>query len=138
MIPGSGPSPGEGNDNPPHCSYVENHIERTLVNYSPWGHKELDATEHVHTLTVQTQCSHIILWFICRNTSGLFYTQHFFAMNNDGDLHEQQFNTDRSKKSLSGLNSLIFVSKELSWSACFYLFCPFSWQILDIRYFQSR
>ena len=26
----------------------ESHGQRTLVGYSPWGHKELDMTEHIH------------------------------------------------------------------------------------------
>ena len=36
-IPGSGRSPREGNSNP--------QGQRSLVGYSPWGHKELDMTE---------------------------------------------------------------------------------------------
>ena len=27
----------------------KSHEERSLVGYSPWGHKELDMTEHAHT-----------------------------------------------------------------------------------------
>jgi len=30
----------------------ESHGQRHLVGYSPWGHKELDKTEHVHTAIV--------------------------------------------------------------------------------------
>ena len=45
-IPGSGRSPGEGNDNPLQCSCLENPMNRgSLVGYSPWGHKESDTTE---------------------------------------------------------------------------------------------
>ena len=44
-IPGSGRSPGERNGNPLQYSCVENSMERSLVGYSPWGHKELDTTE---------------------------------------------------------------------------------------------
>ena len=40
-IPGSGRSPGEGNDNPLQHSC----LERSLVGYSPWGCKESDKTE---------------------------------------------------------------------------------------------
>ena len=47
-IPGPGRSPGEGNGNPPQDSCLEkSHGQRSLVGYSPWGHKELNATEHV-------------------------------------------------------------------------------------------
>ena len=28
---------------------VKSHGERSLAGYSPWGHKELDTTEHTHT-----------------------------------------------------------------------------------------
>ena len=28
------------------------HGQRSLVGYSPWGHKELDKTEHTHIFTV--------------------------------------------------------------------------------------
>ena len=45
-IPGSGRSPGEGHDNPFQYFSLENHHgQRSLVDYSPWGHKELDMTE---------------------------------------------------------------------------------------------
>ena len=45
-IPESGRSPAEGNGNPRQYSYLENpHGQRSLVGYSPWGHKELDRTE---------------------------------------------------------------------------------------------
>ena len=44
-IPGSGSSPGGGQSNPLQCSCLENPMERSLVGYSPWGHKELDMTE---------------------------------------------------------------------------------------------
>ena len=45
-IPGSGSSPGEGNGNPLQCS-GEFHGQRSLVSYSPWGHKELNMTEYL-------------------------------------------------------------------------------------------
>ena len=45
-IPGLGRSPGGGHGNPLHCSCLENlHGQRSLVGYSPWGHKESDMTE---------------------------------------------------------------------------------------------
>jgi len=51
-IPGSGRSPGGGNDNPLQYSCLENpHGQRSLAGYSSWDHKESDtteATEHPH------------------------------------------------------------------------------------------
>jgi len=44
-IPGLGRSPGEGNGNPLQYSCLENPMDkRSLVGYSPWGHKESDTT----------------------------------------------------------------------------------------------
>ena len=39
LIPGSGSSTGEGNGNPLQYSCLENPMDRSLVGYSPWGHK---------------------------------------------------------------------------------------------------
>jgi len=48
-IPGSGRSPGEGNGNPtPVFLPGESHGRRSLVGYSPRGHKESDTTERLH------------------------------------------------------------------------------------------
>ena len=48
-ILGSGRSPGEGNTNP--FQHGERSLvgyrQRSLVGYSPWGHKELDTTERL-------------------------------------------------------------------------------------------
>ena len=50
LTPGLGRFLGEGNGNPPQNSCLENpHRQRTLVRYSPWGCKELDATEQLST-----------------------------------------------------------------------------------------
>ena len=56
LIPGSGRSPGEGSGNPLQYSRLGNPIDRGLVGYNPWGHKELDtlsdlahAYTHTHT-----------------------------------------------------------------------------------------
>ena len=38
-IPESGRSPGEGNRNPLQYYCPKNHGQRSLVGYSPWGHK---------------------------------------------------------------------------------------------------
>ena len=52
FIPGSGRSSGGGHGNPLQYSCLENpHGQRSLVDYSPWGHKESDmteVTEHAH------------------------------------------------------------------------------------------
>ena len=46
-IPGLERSPGEGNGNPLQYSWLKKfHGQRSLASYSPWGHKELDMTEH--------------------------------------------------------------------------------------------
>ena len=43
---GSGGSPGEGNDNPLHYSYLEkSHRQRSLASYIPWDHKELNTSQ---------------------------------------------------------------------------------------------
>ena len=47
-IPGLGRSPGEGNGNPlPVFLPGESHGQRSLVGYSPRGHKESDMTEAI-------------------------------------------------------------------------------------------
>ena len=45
-ILGSGISPGEGNGNP--LLPGKSHGQRSMVCYSPWGHKESDMTERLH------------------------------------------------------------------------------------------
>ena len=49
--PGLGRSPGVGNGNPLQYSCLENPMDsvawRTVVR--PWGHQDLDTTEHTHT-----------------------------------------------------------------------------------------
>ena len=48
-IPGLRRSPEEGNGNPLQHSSLENPMEwRSLIGYSPWGHKESDTTERLH------------------------------------------------------------------------------------------
>ena len=45
-IPGLGRSPGGGHDNPLQYSSLENpHGQRSLADYGPSGHKELDTTK---------------------------------------------------------------------------------------------
>ena len=51
-IPGLGRSPGEGNGNPLRYSCLESpHGQRSLESYSPWGGKEWDMTDRLHTHT---------------------------------------------------------------------------------------
>ena len=40
-----GRSPGGGHDNP----FQYSCLEKSMVDYSPWGHKELDTTEQLST-----------------------------------------------------------------------------------------
>ena len=48
FIPGSGRPPGGRNGNPtPVFLPGESHGQRSLVGYSPWGHKESDKTEQI-------------------------------------------------------------------------------------------
>ena len=48
-IPGLGRSSGGGNGNPLQCSCLENPGQRSLVGYSPWGHKDLDMNEWINS-----------------------------------------------------------------------------------------
>ena len=49
-IPGLGSSPGGGHGHPLQYSCLENpHGQRSLVDYSPWGHKESEETEWLST-----------------------------------------------------------------------------------------
>ena len=55
-IPGSERCPGEGNGNLLQYSCLEIfHGQRSLAGYSPWGCKELNTTEHTHT----------VIWICC-------------------------------------------------------------------------
>ena len=47
-----GRSPGEGHGNPLQYSCLENLMDRGLVGYSPWGHKESDMTERLLSLSL--------------------------------------------------------------------------------------
>ena len=54
LIPEFGRSPGGGHGNPLQYSCLENpHGQRSLVDYSPWGHKESDTTERLSTAQLQ-------------------------------------------------------------------------------------
>ena len=48
LIPGLGRSPGGGHGNPLQYSCLgKSHGQKSLVGYSPWGHKESDTTERL-------------------------------------------------------------------------------------------
>ena len=47
-IPGSRRFPGGENGNPLQYSCLGNPMERSLVEYSPGGHRELDTSEHMY------------------------------------------------------------------------------------------
>ena len=54
LIPRSGRSPGGGHGNPLQYSCLENpHGQRSLVGYSPWGHKESNTTEQISTHSLE-------------------------------------------------------------------------------------
>ena len=54
--------PGGGHGNPLQYSCLENpHGQRSLVGYSPWGHKESDMTERLSTAQQKTPESSLTL-----------------------------------------------------------------------------
>ena len=56
LIPGLGRSSGEGNGNSLQYSCLENpHGQRSLVGYSPQGHKEVDMTEQLNAAHISAQ-----------------------------------------------------------------------------------
>ena len=67
-IPESGRSPGRREWlSTPIFLPAESHGQRSLVGYSPWGHKELDMTERpthtniTHSLVASVQFSHSVM-----------------------------------------------------------------------------
>ena len=53
-IPELGISSGEGNGTPLQYSCLETHGRRSVVGYTPWGHKESDTTERLHFILMIT------------------------------------------------------------------------------------
>ena len=51
-VPGLRRSPGEGNGKPPQYSFLGDPMERSLMGYSPWGHKRAE-----HDLVTKQQVS---------------------------------------------------------------------------------
>ena len=66
LIPGLGRYPGGEHDNPLQYSCLENsHWQRSLVGYSPLGHKESDMTERLSTLlNHKREWNWVICWDI--------------------------------------------------------------------------
>ena len=91
LIPGSGRSPGEEHGNPLQPSCLENPVEKSLVDYSPWGHKESDMTEaaeHTHArtqardytgTTVMTQAPLLILRSADKPLNPICYSASFHS-----------------------------------------------------------
>ena len=56
LITGVGRPAGGGHGNSLQYSCLENpHGQEILAGYSPWGHKQLDMTEQLHTAQLSTQ-----------------------------------------------------------------------------------
>ena len=71
-VPGLGRSTGRGHGNPLQYSCLENpHGQRSLTGYSPWDHKELDASERLSTahpheiLIVQIKTVFVYVLSVC-------------------------------------------------------------------------
>ena len=54
----------------------ESHGRRSLVGYSPWGHKESDMTERLHSLT-HTLNPTLVLWSCTENTGDILFMSKF-------------------------------------------------------------
>ena len=66
LIPGLGRSPGGGHGNPLQYSCLENpHGQRSLMGYSPLGHKESDTTERLSTAHDQTSTELALVYSGC-------------------------------------------------------------------------
>ena len=75
LISGVGWTPGVGNGNPLQVFLPgEFHRQRGLAGYSPWGHKELNITERMHTHTH----THTILWWNQPILLYIFYKHRHF------------------------------------------------------------
>ena len=62
-VPGSGRSPGGGHGNSLQYSCLKNpHGQRSLVGYSPWGHKDLDTTKGLSTTAKVV--NYTAIWFV--------------------------------------------------------------------------
>ena len=77
-IPGLGRSPAGGHGNLLQYSCLKNpHGQRSLVGYSPWGHKESDMTEQLSTAHFNLVLFHM-LDFFCSEIQEIFMS-HFVA-----------------------------------------------------------
>ena len=74
-IPRSGRPPGGGKwQSIPVLLPRRSHGQRSLVGYSPWGHKESDMTEHTHSNTLMVQQLVFLFW-----TFNLLFRRVFFS-----------------------------------------------------------
>ena len=66
LIPGLGRSPGGGHSNPLQYYCLENpHGQRSLANYSPWGHEESDMIEQLSTEHIYVYVCEYIYMCVC-------------------------------------------------------------------------
>ena len=69
-----GRSPGGGHGNPFQHSFLENpHGQRSLADYSPWGHKELDMTERLSTHTHREVDTLKVLFLVAGNNTQMLH-----------------------------------------------------------------
>ena len=74
-IPESGRSPGGGHGNPLQYSCLENpHGQRSLVGYSPWGHKEPDMAKHSTALCVWLYLRACMSVYSFMRLRGMYYS----------------------------------------------------------------
>ena len=68
-IPGLGRSPGEEMTTRSSILAWRIHGQRSLVGYSPWGHKELDTPEQLSVFEVSfaTVMSLLVTWFLVQD-----------------------------------------------------------------------
>ena len=92
LIPGSRRSPGVGNGNPPVFLLGKFHGQRSLVAYSPWGHKKSDITEHARTHT------HTSLPFL----GSFFFYEVYFGEENGNPLQYSCLENPHGQRSLMG------------------------------------
>ena len=132
LIPDSGRSSGEGNGYPLQYSCLEkSHGQRSLVGYSPGGHKELDSTEHtVHTHTythTHTHTHRSNLLYINYTAIQLFFKRQSYT---SPPVHSTKIQT------YSGLQLIKLINKSRKNSNC--IICLSSVQSLShVRLFAT-
>ena len=61
LIPGLGRYTGEGNGYPFQYSFLDNHAQRSLVSYNPWGRKKSDTIEQLILFSLYPVIQHPII-----------------------------------------------------------------------------